>query len=139
VKPTLVDSNILLDLATKDPNWSEWSAAALERAGDEGVIAVNPIVYAEVSVYASSMEELNQSLEDFEYWPLPREAGFLAGKMYGKYKTQSEHIVTTSRFPVEFVREKSFGLVTEWSGGSESNPYWGWRGLSSSSTAPTWR
>ena len=86
MKPTLVDSNILLDLATKDPNWSEWSAAALERAGDEGVIAVNPIVYAEVSVYASSMEELNQSLEDFEYWPLPREAGFLAGKMYGKYK-----------------------------------------------------
>ncbi len=86
MKPTLVDSNILLDLATGDPSWLDWSAAALERAADEGVIAVNPIVYAEVSVYASSMEDLDESLEGFEYWPLPREAGFLAGKMYGKYK-----------------------------------------------------
>lgn len=29
----LVDANVLIDLATDDPAWAEWSAAELERAG----------------------------------------------------------------------------------------------------------
>ena len=47
---TLVDSNVLLDLLTADPRWLEWSSEALEAAGSEGRLLLNPIVYAEVSV-----------------------------------------------------------------------------------------
>jgi predicted nucleic acid-binding protein len=32
VAAVLIDSNILLDLMTGDPQWAAWSAAALERA-----------------------------------------------------------------------------------------------------------
>jgi predicted nucleic acid-binding protein len=86
VKPTLVDSNVILDVATEDPTWAEWSEAALERASDEGPILVNPIIYAEVSVYAASMEDLDERLVDFEFLPLPKEAAFLAGKAHCRYK-----------------------------------------------------
>lgn len=45
---TLVDSNVLLDVITGDIQWSAWSAEALERAADTGLVVINPIVYAEV-------------------------------------------------------------------------------------------
>lgn len=34
--PVLVDSNILIDIATADPEWSDWSGDALARAGQGG-------------------------------------------------------------------------------------------------------
>jgi hypothetical protein len=30
----LVDSNVILDVATEDPTWGEWSAEALARAAN---------------------------------------------------------------------------------------------------------
>ena len=49
----LVDSNVLLDIATNDPTWSDWSATMLERLGDEAILVINPLVYAEVSIGVS--------------------------------------------------------------------------------------
>ena len=43
---TLVDSSVLLDVATQDPIWFDWSAAALADAVRSGPVLVNPIVYA---------------------------------------------------------------------------------------------
>jgi predicted nucleic acid-binding protein len=85
---TLVDSNILLDLITKDPQWQEWSASALERAGDAGPLVINPIVYAEVSVRFSRIEDLDDALpvEDFIRAPLPWSAAFLAAKCFVEYR-----------------------------------------------------
>ena len=39
--------------AAGDPTWGGWSADALARAADESVLVINPIVFAEVSVWAS--------------------------------------------------------------------------------------
>ncbi len=44
----LVDSNVILDVATEDPTWGEWSAEALARAADRSVLVINPIIFAEV-------------------------------------------------------------------------------------------
>ena len=46
----LVDSNVLLDVLTDDPQWGAWSAAQLNAVAAQGELAVNPIIYAEVSV-----------------------------------------------------------------------------------------
>jgi len=85
---TLVDSNVLLDLITDDATWSEWSAEALSRAADESALAVNPIIYSEVSIGLQTVEELEQLLppEDFRRLDLPYEAAFLAGKAFLSYK-----------------------------------------------------
>jgi predicted nucleic acid-binding protein len=85
---TLVDACVILDLTTDDPKWADWSAEALAQAADEGPVIVNPIVYAEVSVDFSSIEDLDDVLSgaDLRREPLPFEAGFLAGKAYVAYR-----------------------------------------------------
>jgi len=85
---TLVDSSVLLDLALEDPTWMEWSADALAAAADAGRLAINPIIYAEVSIGYNAIEEIDAFLaaEDYERRPMPYEAGFLAGKAFLKYR-----------------------------------------------------
>lgn len=86
--PVLVDSNVLLDIATADPEWSAWSSATLERTADESVLIINPLVYAEVSVGFATMEALDEALPPTLYRreDLPYEAAFLAGKCFVRYR-----------------------------------------------------
>ena len=84
----LVDSNVLLDIATNDPNWSDWSGRALAECVEHTTLIVNPIVYAEVSIGYTTIEALDASLPTALYRrePLPWEAGFLAGKCFLLYR-----------------------------------------------------
>lgn len=88
VEPVLVDSNVLLDIATSDPSWLEWSAAALEAAADEAMLVVNPLIYAEVSIAYTKIEEVEAALPSdvFRREALPYEAAFLAGKAFLRYR-----------------------------------------------------
>lgn len=85
---TLVDSNVLLDVLTEDTRWGRWSEEALARAGDEGRLVINPIIYAEISTGFVEIEDLDDAVPagDFEREPLPYEAGFLAGKAFLAYR-----------------------------------------------------
>ena len=85
---TLVDSNVLLDVLTDDPTWAAWSGDALSRALDAGRLVVNPIVYAEVSVGFTRIEDLDDALpaSQFIREPLPFTAGFVAGKAFMAYR-----------------------------------------------------
>ena len=84
----LIDTSVLLDIVTEDDEWLEWSSAALERAASSFRLAINPIIYAEVSVGFDRIEDLDAALptDYFERRPLPWEAGFLAGKCFLRYK-----------------------------------------------------
>lgn len=84
----LVDSNVLLDVLTEDPDWYEWSARALEDAAESSVLVVNPLVYAEVSVRFETIEELEDALPTslLRREPLPWEGAFLAGKCFLAYR-----------------------------------------------------
>lgn len=85
---TLVDSNVILDLVTDDPKWGHWSADALGQAADESALAINPLIFAEVSIGFTTVEELEQLLppEVFARLALPYEAAFLAGKAFLSYR-----------------------------------------------------
>lgn len=86
--PVLVDSNVILDIATQDPAWEHWSANALERAANEAVLVINPIIYAEVSIGFDRVEDLEHALPTDLYRRdvLPYEAAFLAGKAFLSYR-----------------------------------------------------
>jgi len=88
--PVLVDSNVLLDVMTEDRRWFAWSAHALARAADAARLVINPIVYAEVSVRYSRIEELELALPKtmFDREPIPYEAAFLAAKAFVRYRRQ---------------------------------------------------
>ena len=84
----LVDSNILLDVATNDINWSDWSGQALGECAGHAVLMINPIIYAEVSIGFTSIEALDAALPVLSYAreALPWEAGFLSGKCFLAYR-----------------------------------------------------
>lgn len=84
----LIDSNIILDIVTEDPTWFEWSSSTLSQCAEDGKLYINPIIYAEVSVGFSKIEELDEVLpiSIFHRAPLPWEAGFLAGKCFLRYR-----------------------------------------------------
>jgi len=84
----LVDSNVLLDVMTEDARWFSWSAASVERAADRFRLVVNPIIYAEVSIRYSRIEELDMALSKtmFDREAIPYEAAFLAGKSFVAYR-----------------------------------------------------
>ena len=86
--PVLVDSNVLLDVLTDDPRWSTWSSRALVEQGERDVLAINPIIYAEVSMGFVRIEDLDAALPPptFHRLALPWEAAFLAGKCFLAYR-----------------------------------------------------
>ena len=86
--PVLVDSNILLDVATDDPTWGNWSASTLERIANESILVINPLIYAETSIGFASVEALEEALPADLYRrdDLPYEAAFLAGKVFLDYR-----------------------------------------------------
>ncbi len=100
---TLVDSNVLLDILTSDPAWVEWSIAALADAAERGPLVINPMIYAEVSIRFTRIEDLDDALppRDFLRIPLPWEAAFLAGKAFKTYRRQGG--IRTSPLPDFFI------------------------------------
>jgi predicted nucleic acid-binding protein len=84
----LIDANVLLDVMTEDARWLAWSAEAIERAADRYRLVINPVIYAEISIRYSRIEELDAALPKtmFDREPIPYEAAFLAGKSFMAYR-----------------------------------------------------
>lgn len=84
----LIDANVLLDVMTEDARWLAWSAAAMERAADRHRLVINPVIYAEVSIRYSRIEDLDAALPKslFDREAIPYEAAFLAGKSFLAYR-----------------------------------------------------
>ena len=86
----LVDTNVLVDVLENDPQWADWSIAQLRAQSKIHKLAINPIIYAELSLTFSSAEALDQTLDDLglTLLEIPRPALFLAGKAFVKYRRQ---------------------------------------------------
>ncbi|WP_027232794.1 type II toxin-antitoxin system VapC family toxin [Phyllobacterium sp. UNC302MFCol5.2] len=84
----LVDTNVLLDLVTNDLKWADWSIAQLEAASLRGPLLINDVVYAELAVRYNRIEHLDAFIDEagLEIIPIPREALFLAGKVFMQYR-----------------------------------------------------
>ena len=85
----LVDTNVLLDLVTDDPRWAEWSQQQLDLASAQDELAINEMVYAELSIGYERMEELDAMLvtAGLANAAIPRPALFLAGKAFQRYRS----------------------------------------------------
>jgi hypothetical protein len=91
---TLVDSCVLLDILTDDPQWADWSDDALAAARDLGPIVINPIIYAEVAGGFDTIEDLDAAVPETELRraDLPYQAGFVASKAFLAYRRRGgEH------------------------------------------------
>lgn len=88
---TLVDTNVLLDLATDDPAWGEWSVKALEAAALQGPLLINAVVYSEFSTRYQRIEEVDAFLQKagIGMIEMPRAALFLAAKVHARYRASA--------------------------------------------------
>jgi predicted nucleic acid-binding protein len=84
----LVDSCVLLDLFTDDPNWADWSENILGHYGQTNTLFINSIIYTEISIGFNRIEEVEAVLEQagIKVLEIPREVLFLAGKVFLKYR-----------------------------------------------------
>ena len=111
-----IDSCVLLDLFTDDPIWAEWSESILEKYSQTNTLYINSIVYTEVSIGFKKIEDLEQAITELEIKVLeiPREALFLTGKVYLKYRKNKG--TKTSPLPDFFigahVTVSKFDLIT---------------------------
>jgi predicted nucleic acid-binding protein len=85
---TLVDSNVLLDLVTEDPDWFDWSATMIAHEAERSRLVINPLIYAEVSLGFNRIEDLDAAVptEYFSREALPWEAAFLAARAFTTYR-----------------------------------------------------
>lgn len=85
---TLVDTNILIDIATRDPDWALWSLGQFDAASLRGAVFINDVVYAELSARYARIEHLDEFLAEAEIdiAPISRQALFLAGKVFTRYR-----------------------------------------------------
>src|ERR1700684_2793889 len=85
---TLVDTNVLLDVATDDARWARWSVHQLDAANVRGPVLINALVYAEFSIGYAHIEEADRVLADvgLKLIEIPRAALFLAGKVFQRYR-----------------------------------------------------
>jgi predicted nucleic acid-binding protein len=84
----LVDSNVVIDVWQDQPQWFDWSAAQLRAQSQVHELAINPIIYAELSLNYDSIETLDARVANLKLTllELPRAALFLAGQAFRKYR-----------------------------------------------------
>lgn len=84
----LLDTNVLLDIATADATWYGWSEGQFRTAAAQGPILVNPIIYAELAPAFATRPDLDGWLDPaiFQRLPLPYAAGWLAAQAFVKYR-----------------------------------------------------
>jgi predicted nucleic acid-binding protein len=86
----LVDTNVLVDVLEDDPEWVDWSIGQLRAQSKIHQLAINPIIYSELSLTFSTVEALDKTVENLglAMIEMPRPALFLAGKAFVRYRRQ---------------------------------------------------
>lgn len=84
----LVDTNVLMDVLQDDPQWADWSIGQLRAQAKIHELAINAVVYAELSLSFSTIELLNRTVATMQLTlrEIPRAALFLAGKAHLQYR-----------------------------------------------------
>ena len=118
----LVDTSVLLDVATSDPKWLLWSSAQIGHFAEVDELVISPVIYAELAIKAPSKSGLDARLTEFALRPLTREIAWCAAKAFEKYRAaggrrekilgdfwigahaEVEHLGLLTRNPGDFAR-----------------------------------
>ena len=84
----LVDTNVLVDVLQDDPQWADWSIGQMRAQASVHPLAINAVIYAEISLSFSTLEALDGVVATLalELREIPRSALFLAAKAHAQYR-----------------------------------------------------
>ena len=114
----LVDSNVIIDIFTDDPKWADWSESILEEYALRGPLYIDSTIYSEISIGFEKIEELEFAISKagFQLLEIPREALFLAGKAFLRYRRRKGERKTKTPLPDFFIGAhaavRNTGLIT---------------------------
>ena len=85
---TLVDTNVLVDILTGQPNWRACSVEMMDRQSAAGELLITDVVYAELSPLFATVELLDAAIADLDVSlrRIPQQALFLAGQAFEQYR-----------------------------------------------------
>ena len=83
-----VDTNVLVDVLSNEPQWADWSIHQLRMQSKIHVLSINPIIYAELSSAFTKIEDLENVVKTMQLKmiQMPRPALFLAAKAFHLYR-----------------------------------------------------
>ena len=112
----LVDSCILLDLLTNDPDWADWAEKILGQYSQTNTLYINSIIYTEVSIGFKRIEEVEDAINQtgIKVLEIPREALFLAGKVFFNYRKSkgTKHLTLPDFYIGAHAIVSTFDLIT---------------------------
>jgi len=84
----LVDTNVLVDIVQDDPQWATWSIAQLRAQAQIHELAINSVIYAELSLSFATLEALDAVVKRMALTvhETPKAALFLAAKAFLQYR-----------------------------------------------------
>jgi len=93
----LVDTNVLLDIATRDKVWFAWSTEQLAPLIETRKAAINPIIYTELAPLYKDARDLALNLvppSDFRRLPLPYSCAFAAARAFQAYRMDGGTLIS---------------------------------------------
>ena len=83
-----VDTNVLVDVLSNEPQWADWSIHQLKMQSKIHVLSINLIIYAELSSAFTKIEDLENVVKTMQLKmiQMPRPALFLAAKAFHLYR-----------------------------------------------------
>ncbi len=112
----LVDSSVLIDVIEAKPDWKHWSASQLTKYSLQQGLAINVMVYAEVSRTFATAELQNRFLKEasIRVIPISNEAAFLAARAHLVYRSAGGN--KSSTLPDFFIgahaQHENYALLT---------------------------
>lgn len=97
-----VDSSVVLDVLTDNPEFAETSEALLRRAMTEGKLIIGECVLAEIIPAFKDEKMLKEFLADWqiEFVPSSRDSAILAGRHFARYLSRGGR---TGRIVADFL------------------------------------
>ena len=82
-----LDSSVILDVLTSDPQFADGSEKLLRRAATEGRLVIGECVLAEIAPAFKDESTLKEFLVDWqiEFVPSSRDSAIVAGRNYARY------------------------------------------------------
>jgi predicted nucleic acid-binding protein len=97
-----VDSSVILDVLTDNPEFADTSEALLRRAMTEGKLVIGECVLAEIIPAFKDEKTLKEFLADWqiEFVPSSRDSAILAGRHFARYLSRGGR---TGRIVADFL------------------------------------
>ena len=101
----LIDSNVIIDIFGPDPSWRSWSVDRVNEARTAHVLAINPVIIAEVAPGLGSLDRFHAAMASIGAVSenISDAAAFLAGQTFQHYRRNRGADASTRPLPDFFI------------------------------------